>query len=69
MQGELTKVPTFTKGLPMVTLPIRTWARNAAAVFSGDARGWGLRPFEPRTDVRGHGAAHATRKPTMKQES
>ena len=30
-----TKIASTTKGLPMTTLSLRTWVRNAAAVFSG----------------------------------
>ena len=34
MEWELTKVPTSRRVPPMFKLPIRTWVRNAAAVFS-----------------------------------
>jgi hypothetical protein len=30
-----TTITSHTKGLPVTTLPLRTWVRNAAAVFSG----------------------------------
>ena len=30
-----TKIPSTAKGPPMTTLSLRTWVRNAAAVFSG----------------------------------